>query len=336
MVACMGLGAVLLVDAADALLRPMPVRIASIAALVTGLRAVGLRCLPEGDVDLHPRARPFLIPTLRARRPRWLRLCRRRRMLLGLAGAGVLLPLVPNGRPHDCSSLSRMCGSTARSLRSRASRNGCPISSRTRMRPSVHASRDGRGRDDAAARRDAFPRPVDWLSVGFVVVALTFVLFAAATGVVASRYYLPSIVLTAIALARISTQFGRCGDRRHRCDVDPHRWLPSPRCAWVGAGVGGRRASSRGARARGGGSCGRWLRGRRHRGQRRARGGLTRPRPARRRNSPWLRPGDALSSSSTATPRARPAPDDPVLAPCAPEPEPVFTSRAGEILRCTT
>ena len=28
-------------------------------------------------------------------------------------------------------------------------------------------------------------------------------------------------------------------------------------------------------------------------------------------------------------------PDDPVLAPCAPEPEPVFSSPAGEIRRCT-
>ena len=39
--------------------------------------------------------------------------------------------------------------------------------------------------------------------------ALAFVLFAAEAGVVASRYYLPAIVLTALAVARIAVSLGR-------------------------------------------------------------------------------------------------------------------------------
>ena len=91
----------------------MSVRIASIVASVTG-SVVDLRCLPEGDVDLHPRTRRrFPHPDTSCSTTATVVLCRRRRMLLGLAGAGVLLPLVPMvvgtdaARSRGCAVLRR-------------------------------------------------------------------------------------------------------------------------------------------------------------------------------------------------------------------------------------
>jgi hypothetical protein len=51
-------------------------------------------------------------------------------------------------------------------------------------------------------------RGADWLAVGLIVTALAFVAFAAESGVVASRYYLPSIALLAVALGRVVSSLG--------------------------------------------------------------------------------------------------------------------------------
>ena len=49
----------------------------------------------------------------------------------------------------------------------------------------------------------------DWLSIGLLVVAVAFIVFAADVGVVDSRYYVPPITLAALVLARSATVSAR-------------------------------------------------------------------------------------------------------------------------------
>ena len=51
-------------------------------------------------------------------------------------------------------------------------------------------------------------RSLDWLALGLLVVAAGFLVFAAESGVVTSRYYLPSLALLALALARLVSRLG--------------------------------------------------------------------------------------------------------------------------------
>jgi hypothetical protein len=336
MVACMGLGAVLLVHAADALFRPMPVRIASIAALVTGLVLWTFGVFQKETSICILVLGPFLIPTLRAQRPRWLRLCRRRRMLLGLAGAGVLLPLVPM-----VVRTMQLALADVRFYGEIAAQQSFPQRLSHQLADADEAL-DSRFPVMVAVATvlllavTLFRARVDWLSVGFVVVALTFVLFAAATGVVASRYYLPSIVLTAIALARMSTQFGRWAivaigvtliligsSQAHDARGSVQEWVVVERA---------REALVREAAAREAGGC-----------EVDVTGvnvelvvALPVLAPLAGEPARGCAPGERFVVLIDRDAPGETRPDDPVLAPCAPEPEPVFTSRAGEILRCTT
>jgi hypothetical protein len=48
----------------------------------------------------------------------------------------------------------------------------------------------------------ALRRRTDWVGIGLLVTALAFLVFASSTGIVASRYYLPTIALASLAAAR--------------------------------------------------------------------------------------------------------------------------------------
>jgi len=48
----------------------------------------------------------------------------------------------------------------------------------------------------------ALRRRTDWLGVGLLVTAFAFLVFASSTGIVASRYYLPTVALASLAIAR--------------------------------------------------------------------------------------------------------------------------------------
>ena len=48
---------------------------------------------------------------------------------------------------------------------------------------------------------------VDWLSAGLVLTPFAFVFLAAEAGVVASRYFIPSFALLALAVARMVVSF---------------------------------------------------------------------------------------------------------------------------------
>jgi hypothetical protein len=48
----------------------------------------------------------------------------------------------------------------------------------------------------------AVRRRTDWLGVGLLVTAFAFLVFASSTGIVASRYYLPTVALASLAIAR--------------------------------------------------------------------------------------------------------------------------------------
>ena len=210
---CMALGAVLLVRS-----RRRPARHAAVAATTTsprspaGIGALGIRGLPEGDVGLRPRARavPHSDPPCPAgalgasRRAHDDAVSRRRR------ARGCRLPFVPmvlRDRPARASGRADLREIAAPAGASERLR----ISWRTRARPPLAPARGDRGR----CPRPLAPWPsrtgVDWLSVGLPRRRRAFVLFAAEAGVVASRYYLPTIVLAALALARSAARLGPRG-----------------------------------------------------------------------------------------------------------------------------
>ena len=177
---------------------------------------------------------------------------------------------------------------------------------------------------------------VDWLSVGLLVVALCFIVFAAHTGVVASRYYIPAITLAALALARSAVRLGSVvvvvvGVLL----IGGGLFTARSAHGWVWGWVDSERAQEglvREAEARAAGGC------------RVAVVGLNVEFVAA---LPVLmpladeRPRDCLpgerfvalldeGGAGTVTP-----PDNPVLAACRPDPEPVWLSSVGRILRCT-
>ena len=186
---------------------------------------------------------PFPTPTLRAQRPRWRLLSAQRRVLVVCAGGGVVLPFVPMvlrviqlgladerfygeiaAQQSFTQRLSDQIAYADEALRS----PGLPVVLAVATLVLL-AVTFVRGR-------------IDWLSVGFVAVAVAFVLFAAESGVVASRYYLPPIVSHD---ARARTHLGEVPAprvRRGRRHADRDRRLPGTRRAEVGAIVGRRRA----------------------------------------------------------------------------------------------
>ena len=95
LVGCMSLGAALLVWCLDRLLEPERPRIAVASITVVGLAVWALGVLQKETSCCVLLLLPFLWPTFCSQRARWLRLHRRRRLLLGAIGAAILLPFLP-------------------------------------------------------------------------------------------------------------------------------------------------------------------------------------------------------------------------------------------------
>ena len=209
MVGGMALGVALLVHAVDRLLEPGPAARGTLLAAVAGAVLWAFGVLQKETSSCVLLLAPFLWPTVRAQRPRWGRLDReRRRSLLGI-GAVVLLPFVPI---------------VARSIQL--------ATADERVYESYAAGRSIWTRiwDQVITADDALDTPlfgillvaalaapvlvalrrrrVDWLTVGLVVTGVAFVLFAAESGVVVTRYYLPPLALFSLAFARAAAAWG--------------------------------------------------------------------------------------------------------------------------------
>jgi hypothetical protein len=334
---CMALGAVLLVRAIDRLLDGERAGPGVLLAVGAGLVVWAFGVLQKEPSISVLLLAPFLWPTLREQRARWALLDDGRRRALGLLAAGILLPFVPmvtrttqlalTGEPlyGDVSAGK----SLSTRLSDQLSQAGGVLHTELPTIVFVAAI--------LLLAAVAFRIGVDWLSVGLLVVALGFIGFAAHAGVVASRYLIPAIALASLVLARSAVRLGSVV--AVVVGVVLIGWgLGTARSAhdWVWWWVGTEQAQEgivREAEARRAGGC---------------------PVAVVGLNVEFVaalpvlmplareRPRDCAAGESfvalldeggagTETP-----PDNPVLAACRPEPEPVFSTSAGKLLRCTS
>jgi hypothetical protein len=203
LVGCMSLGAVLLVRSIDGLLDAGPPGALVIAGAVGGALVWAFGVLQKETSVCVLLLLPFLWPTVKAQRDRWSELGERRRAALGLVAGAVLLPFVPMTLGLAWISLEgerAYADAAARQgflsdLNDQLERAGGALQSAVPPVALVVAA-------VALVAVGMVRRGVDWLSIGMLVVAFAFVAFAAESGVVASRYYLPALVLLAVVIAR--------------------------------------------------------------------------------------------------------------------------------------
>jgi hypothetical protein len=337
LVGCMSLGAVLLVWSSNELLEPRPLRRLVVPAIGAGVLLWAFGVLQKETSCCVMLLAPFLWPTLRDQRERWRRLSHGRRVAIaGIAGA-ILLPFVPMAARLIEFALAdeRFYGAEAArqgildDLSDQVSRAGEVLHS------NVPAMLVVVGVILLAVGLVRFG--VDWLSIGMLVVALAFVGFAAESGVVASRYYLPAIVLAALVVARAAIPLGSVPTLvTGLALLAAGTWQAHEARDWVQWWADGERDQEtivREAAGRAAGGCDVDVTGLN------VEFVLALPVLMPIADEP---PRGCTSSkrfvvvidaggSGTETP-----PTDPTLAACAPEPEPVWSSHMAKILRCTT
>jgi hypothetical protein len=333
---CMALGAVLLVRAIDRLLDGEPAGPAVLFAVGLGLVLWAFGVLQKEPSICVLLLAPFLWPTIKQQRGRWALLDEGRRRGLGLVAAAILLPFVPmvvrttqlalTGEPLY-GDLSAGKSFTTR-LSDQLSQAGGVLHTELPTIVAVAAI--------VLLAALVFRVGVDWISVGLLLVAFGFIVFAAHAGVVASRYYIPAIALAALVLARSAVRLGSVVVVVVGVFLIGGG-LVTARSAhgWVWGWVDAERAQEglvREAEARAAGGC---------------------PVAVVGLNAEFVealpvlmplareRPRDCADGErfvalldeggpGTVTP-----PDNPVLAACKPDPEPVWTSSVGQLLRCT-
>jgi hypothetical protein len=208
MVGGMALGAVLVIDAIDRLLDDDPIGPAVVATTLGGVALWAFGVLQKETSTCVLVMAPFLVPTLRRQRARWSRLRIGRKVLLCGLGAGLLLPFVPMiVRTVQLSVAdSRVYEDFAE--------NSLPVRFWEQF---VLADEILHTRLFAVVALAAVvvaigqllsTRP-DWLALGLMVTGFAFVLFAAESGVEATRYYLPPLTLLCIAIARSIASLGQ-------------------------------------------------------------------------------------------------------------------------------
>jgi hypothetical protein len=335
LVGCMALGAILLVHSVDTLL-DRPGSWTTPVAAVAGVLVWSFGVLQKETSTCVLLLAPFLWPTVRAERGRWRLASPRQRVAVGLVAAGVLLPFVPMVvRAVQLGLADERVYESAATGTSLVSRLSAQLSQADEVLASnlpVFVALAA----IAVVAVGAYRFGVDWLSLGLLAVAFAFVAFAADTGIVTSRYYLPPFVLTALALARSAVPLGTVAVvgagvllavggvyQAHSA----HDWVAS----WV-AGERTRESIVLAAAARAAGGC-----------EVRAVGlnvelvaALPVLIPLAHEPPRGCTPGDRFvvvidrGAPGTATP-----PDNPILAACRPEPTPVETIDVADIFRCT-
>ena len=204
----MSLGAALLVWCLDRLLEPERPRIALASITVVALAFWALGVTQKETSCCVLLLLPFLWPTIRAQRGRWLQLHRRRRLLLGAIGAAILLPFLPMVVQTIRLSLAEeRVYSDAASGRSLLQRVDAQLADASEFLHTPLFPLLGIAAIVVLAF-SLFRRKPDWLAVGFLVTAAAFVTFAAESGVVATRYYLPPLFLLGLVLARGAVSLG--------------------------------------------------------------------------------------------------------------------------------
>lgn len=335
-VGCMALGAVLLVRALNALLRPADAGAGVIAGAVAGLVLWSFGVLQKETSLCVLLLAPFLLPTLRVARGRLGGLGRRRRLTIGAIGVGVVLPFVPvAARTLGLSLADERVYEDAAAGRAFPERLADQLE---RVGDSLHTPLPAILflATVALLALMLVRGAVDWLPIGLLVVAVGFLAFAAGPGVVATRYYLPPLALTAFAFARAAPTAGRLVVTVAGVAlIVGGAWQAREARTWVDWWVDGEEkeeAIVREAAARAAGGC---------------EVSVTGLNVERVAALPVLLPlageppRDCAEGERFVVVMDYPAssdaarPDDAVLAACAPETEPVWTSQFGDIFRCT-
>jgi hypothetical protein len=336
LVGCMALGAVLFVHALDALLEPAPAVARTAAAAALGFVLWSFGVLQKETSTCVLLLAPFLVPTILDQRARWRRIGRGQRLAIGVVAAGIVLPFVPMVvRTIQLGLADQRFYEEAAAAQSFTAR----LVDQLRIGDSLHGQLPGLIVFGAVVVvvATALRVGVDWLSTGLLVVALAFVLFAADAGVVATRYYLPPLVLAALALARAAVPLGPAVVSVVGAVLVAGGLVQAHDArGWVEQWVAGERAQEtvvREAAGRAAAGCGIRVTGLN------AEYVLALPvlMPLADAASRDCRPGERFvvvldyGAPGDATP-----PTDPVLEACAPEERPVWSSYLGKILRCTT
>jgi hypothetical protein len=210
LVGCMCVGSVLLVVALDRVLAQWKSSLST-----AGLAAVGLAFWTFGVLQKETSLSllvlaPFLFPTACSQRRRWERLDRRRRLAVGFLGGATLLPFVPvlvgtiqlvvaadlvyDARVEPGRGLIRDMWTQLAQADDTLS---TPVVSLMSLGAVVTVT------------LVCVARSVDWISIGLLAAALVTMTFAAESGVVTSRYYIPGVALAALALVRSASELGR-------------------------------------------------------------------------------------------------------------------------------
>jgi hypothetical protein len=333
---CMALGSVLLVRAADRLLDGAPAQPRELLAIAAGLVLWAFGVLQKETSICVLLLLPFLWPTLTHQLSRWRLLGSGRRLGLGALAAGIVLPFVPMvARTFQLAFADETFYEGAAAGKSLATR----LSDQLSQAGGVLHTELPTITFVAAVVLLAFVTfrvGVDWLSIGLLVVAVAFVVFAADVGVVASRYYMPSIALAAVVLARSAVRLGPVavvvaalaligGGLVQAHDARGWMW-------WWVDGERTQEALVREAAARAAGGCPVTVVGLNTEFVQ----ALPVLMPLAREEPRDCADGERFvavldeGGPGTVTP-----PDNPVLAACGPEPSPVFSSTVGYIARCT-
>jgi hypothetical protein len=335
LVGCMALGAVLLVRAIERLLAGEHAGPGVLSALSAGLVLWTFGVLQKETSICVLLLAPFLWPTLRDQRGRWALLDERRRRAIGLVTAGILLPFLPMVVRTTQLALT---GDRLYEDPSASNRFSTRLSDQLSQAAGVlHTELPTIVVVAAVVLLAAvlLRVGVDWISVGLLVVAVGFVAFAAHAGVVTSRYYIPTIALAALVLARSAVRLGHMAVLLVGVSLiggglftahDAHTWV----WRWVN-GERAQEALVREAAARAAAGCTVAVVG--------TNVEFVVALPvlmplARERPRGCVEGERFLARLDSGAPGSTP-PDNPVLLACRPEQEPVWTSSVGELYRCT-
>jgi hypothetical protein len=335
LVGAMSLGAASTVLFVDRLLEPR-LTAAAVAGGIAGLVVWAFGVLQKETSVCVLLLAPFLWPTLRAQRGRWSRTTRGRRAAIGIVTAGVVAPFVPmtirlagfqleGERFYDEAAASAPLLDDLSAQLSNATEM-----LRTQLPLVLVLAAVG------LLALTMVRTGVDWLSVGLLVVAFAFVVFAAETGIVATRYFLPSLVLVGLVVARAAASVGpNVAAATGVALVAAGLWQAHEGRGWVEWWVDGERDREtlvREAAARRAGGC------------RVDTIGLNVElvlalpvlMPFADDPPRDCDPGERFVVVIDAgAPGGETPADDPVLAACAPAQDPAWSSHIGKILRCT-
>jgi hypothetical protein len=208
MVGCMSLGAVMMVRSVDTWLDVPRTKLSTTLVAVVGVVIWSFGVAQKESSLCVLVIGPFLWPTARAQRARWAGLTPKRRWAIAAVGVGALLPFFPmlfrtiqlamaDSRVYDeiasqHSYVERIVNQLVKADESLGTPFFLLLAVATVL----------------ATIAVVLCRGADWLAAGLVTSALTFVGFAAESGVVVSRYYLPAIVLLGFALGRAAAALG--------------------------------------------------------------------------------------------------------------------------------